>query len=248
MRQFPRKFYLRREECAPDTAAQNTIRHGLWMQGVETVDFTSLEEIRTFTDLGPDVGVAGYISDVLTGLQVVGVNPPLLLDYPEELRGYLGRTIYPSTFGQIRDVPFDRPVFIKPSHDHKLFTGLVWTGTHDQRMLMGPVQNNVPVWVSETVDFVSEYRTFILEGEILDCLRYKGDWSRAPLRPIVEQAVQKMGKTAPVAYCLDFGVTEQGETLLVEANDSFSCGPYGLAPPQYACMIAARWREMCESR
>ena len=185
------------------------------------------------------------ISDVLTALQQLGKDPPLLLDYPEELKSFLGRTVYETTFGEFRDKKHNGPVFVKPSQDHKLFTGLVWEGTREQRYLLGPVQNNVPVWVSGVVNFVAEYRTFIMDGEILDCRRYKGDWSKAPNRKIVEQAVEKMKGAAPVAYCLDFGVTPDGATLLVEANDGFAMGPYGLAPPQYACMIASRWRQLC---
>ena len=242
MMEFPRKFYLRREELAPDTAAQNAIRHGLWMQGVETVDFIDPTVITTFDDLGPDVGVAGYISDVLIGLQRLEVNPPLLLDYPEELRGYLGRGLVECKFGDVRSSTWRG--FVKPSQDQKLFTGLVWDGAHDQRMLLAHVSDQTPVWTSTVVNFVSEYRTFILRNEILDCRRYKGDWSKAPNREVVERAVKDMAKVAPVAYCLDFGVTDTGDTLLVEANDGFAMGPYGLAPPLYACMISARWREL----
>lgn len=245
---FPRKFYLHREELQPDTAAQNAIRHGLWMQGVETVDFTSMEDIATFEDLAPDVGVAGYIGDVLKALQVMGLDPPLLLDYPEVLKPFLRREVYQTTFGAFRDVKHAGPLFIKPAKDHKLFTGLVWEGTREQRFLLGPVQNDVPIWVSEPLNFVSEYRTFILNGEVLDCRRYKGDWSKAPDRLIVSAAVAFMNSVAPVAYCLDFGITDKGETTLVEANDGFAMGPYGLAPPQYACMIASRWRELCSPR
>lgn len=247
MMEFPRKFYLRREECAPDTSAQNTIRMGFHMQGVETVDFTDPEAISTFTDLGPDVGVAGYISDVLIALQHMGIKPPVLLDYPDELKGFLGRAVSEADFGIIRGMPEKWRAFVKPSRDHKLFTGLVYEGTKEQRRMLGYVPDRTPVWVSSAMKFVSEYRTFILSNEILDCRRYKGDWSKAPDRSVVEAAVLAMSDTAPVAYCLDFGVTDTGETLLVEANDGFAMGPYGLDPPRYACMIAARWREMANS-
>lgn len=111
-------------------------------------------------------------------------------------------------------------------------------------MLLAHVSDSTPVWTSAPINFVSEYRTFILHNQILDCRRYKGDWSKAPNKAVVESAVEMMAKVAPAAYCLDFGVTDIGQTLLVEANDGFAMGPYGLAPPHYACMIAARWRQM----
>ena len=51
-------------------------------------------------------------------------------------------------------------------------------------------------------------------------------------------------KNSPVSYSLDFGVTDDGKTLLVEANDSHSLGNYGLHPFQYARIIASRWAQM----
>jgi len=52
---------------------------------------------------------------------------------------------------------------------------------------------------------------------------------------------------APVAYSLDFGVTEDGRTLLVEANDFYFLGCYGLSPLSYALAIADRWKEIVEN-
>ena len=51
-------------------------------------------------------------------------------------------------------------------------------------------------------------------------------------------------KGAPAAYGLDFGVTADGRTLLVEANDGFALGCYGLDPVIYAEMLEARWCEL----
>lgn len=267
---FPRKFYLRKEPLKQDTTAQHAIRHGLWEQGVETVDFTDPAEIQTFDDLGPDVGVAGYISDVLTALQHMGKPLPVVLDYPDELKPYYDRIIQRRTLGEVRKpdfwwkdyfhvqeqmgdqwVPVQEPVFVKPALDHKLFTGMVWRRTDEQRLLLAPLPDSLEVWASQVVPFVSEYRVFVLNDQILDCRRYKGNWALAPARGVVEDCVQRLKGNAPVAYCLDVGVTEYihgrkkiHNTSVVELNDGFAFGPYGLLPAQYACMIAARWREM----
>ena len=45
-------------------------------------------------------------------------------------------------------------------------------------------------------------------------------------------------------FCLDFGVTKCGETLLIEMNDGFSLGAYGLHPSLYADLIISRWEEL----
>lgn len=49
---------------------------------------------------------------------------------------------------------------------------------------------------------------------------------------------------APKAYALDFGVTKDGETILVEVNNTCSIGSYGLEPVLYARFLSARWVEL----
>lgn len=45
----------------------------------------------------------------------------------------------------------------------------------------------------------------------------------------------------PVAFCLEWGVTAGGNTVLVETNDGFAFGHYGLHPGYVAHMLSARW-------
>ena len=96
----------------------------------------------------------------------------------------------------------------------------------------------------------SEYRAMILHGDIIDVRRYKGDWSLAPDRETVEDS-----GSAPASYTLDFAVERSfddiewmsiNKTVLVEANDGFAFGNYGLLPEAYASCLAARWKEMVE--
>lgn len=96
---------------------------------------------------------------------------------------------------------------------------------------------------SEVVNFVAEWRCFVRYGKILDVRRYKGDW-KVQLNPkIVENAVSEF-KSAPKAYAIDFGLTDKGETLLIEVNDGYSLGFYGLSDLDYAKLLAARWAEL----
>jgi hypothetical protein len=53
----------------------------------------------------------------------------------------------------------------------------------------------------------------------------------------------------PAGMSLDFGVTDKGETILVEANDGWALGyyPWGnLTPSGYANLIVERWMEICK--
>ncbi len=53
-----------------------------------------------------------------------------------------------------------------------------------------------------------------------------------------------MGRGAPHAYSLDWGVTDDGRTLLVEMNEGYALGHYGLPPVSYARFLAARWHQI----
>ena len=51
-------------------------------------------------------------------------------------------------------------------------------------------------------------------------------------------------KERPMACSLDICVIKDGQTLLVEINDAYSLGCYGLASVFYAKLISARWSQI----
>lgn len=54
----------------------------------------------------------------------------------------------------------------------------------------------------------------------------------------------KSSEQSSEGYALDFGVLENGETALVEWNNGFAIGAYGLRPEVYCNMLIARWEEI----
>jgi len=237
------KFYIRHREGYPETVLQDSARRGFAECGVETGIFEWIDDIDGMSDLGPTVGVAGYIGDVHRALKVMGRPIPVNVDYPNWLRHTLGRNIRRGFLGDVR-ASLD-PVFIKPVQ-HKEFTGLVWEGRAEDRRKIVTQPDDVEVWISELVNFRAEYRSYILNDVVIDVRFYKGDWSLAPNRSIVEDAAALLAlkREAPRAYCLDWGIDRHGRTLLVEMNEGYAMGPYGLNPALYARMLSARWYEM----
>lgn len=236
------KFYVRHREGYPETEMQDYARRGFWTLNVETVPFEWIDDIKEkMDDLGPTVGIAGYIGDVWAGLKRLGKLIPEPLDYPTVLHEFLGRAVWRSLLEEVRRT-ID-PVFVKPV-EHKAFTGFVWNADRESRMRIVTHGDDLPVWLSDPVEFVSEWRACILYRKIIGVRQYRGDWWRVPDREVVEAAVYKMGRKAPHAYCLDWGVTSDGQTLLVEANEGYAFGHYGLHPVSYARMLAARWYEL----
>ncbi len=190
--------------------------------------------------------VTGGIPAVMRCLERLGIPLPQLSNMPEELTPFAGRKFWWGTLADARNRTTEKdfaPFFMKPQpSDRKLFNGQVVGGFRD----LLPTANlpaETPVFGSEVVNFVSEYRVFVLRGDIVGCKHYKGDFRRMIDFKIVDSAIAAF-RSAPVAYGIDFGILDDGQTVLVEVNDSYSLGCYGLGQTRYAAMIEARWNEM----
>lgn len=71
-----------------------------------------------------------------------------------------------------------------------------------------------------------------------------GDFRLYPDIFKVEQMTADYTK-APRAYSIDVAVQkDSGETILIECNDGWSLGNYGLSPKQYVRLLTTRWREI----
>ena len=235
-----RKVYIRFKEDHPDGLNNFAAFDGFNQLGVETASFEGFGDIDTLDDLGPEVGLVGYVGDFWSALKKIGLSIPEPIDYPEELRPWFGREIWQTTLGQMR--ASTAQVFIK-SVSEKLFTGFVWRSDKGDQLRVATLGDETELWASERVNFISEYRCFIKDDEILGARLYKGDWGVAIDRRTVEAAVSAF-KSSPRAYALDFGATDNGHTLLVEVNDAYALGHYGLPSVQYAKLLEARWEEL----
>lgn len=88
--------------------------------------------------------------------------------------------------------------------------------------------------------------SFVRYGKILDVRPYKGDWKVHYNPSIIENAIKDY-VNAPNAYGIDLGVTSDGDILLVEVNDGYVLGCYGLFPDLYAKLIITRWAELTDT-
>ncbi len=200
--------------------------------------------IHSLTDTPTKDIVVGLYTDLHWLLNSWGIDLPEQ-SYPEELQAFLGRKLWKSTLFTITNHPEQWHVFVKPVHDVKRFKGTVLDETKDLVRLGGLI-DDIEVWCSEKVEFRSEWRAYVLEGKILGLYRYDGDWRLYPDPEVVAQAVEQY-RQAPRGYAIDFGITPEGKTLLVEVNDGFGLGNYGLEPKLYAQLLAARWEELTEN-
>lgn len=194
----------------------------------------------------PSQLIHGWVLTVHTAFRHMNVQIPEPLDYPEELDTFqfMGRNVHKTTLGEAhRDFAANekRPMFIKPVA-HKMFTGHTLERFSDLAETTY-MDMSMPIWRSEIVDFVSEYRCFVHEGGLVGIQRYYGDNWILPNKNDVIQMINAY-KSAPIAYALDVGITRDGFTKLVEVNDCYALGHYGLSPLKYTEMVIARWQQI----
>lgn len=214
--------------------------------------FTSLNyAVRKFSveqlpelELSPETIVAGSIRAVRTALGRIGRPVPPDLNTPPGTEPFLGRGSWASTLGEIRKLK-RVPVFVKPFDQGKIFVGHVIHGFGD---LLKSVDfdDDTPVLAQDAVEFQSEWRGFILRREVVGLRHYKGDPLLFP-DPAVIHEILAAYEDPFVAHSLDVGIDRQRRTLLVEMNDAYALGDYGLPSITYARMIEARWDEMCQA-
>jgi hypothetical protein len=213
--------------------------YGFKLLGWEIQPFQSFDSIPDFQ---PESVVVGAIKDIHTALQSMGIDRPLPIDYPPELHPFLGRKIWKSTIDLLAESR-QWGIFIKPANECKKFTGRAILNSQDLIKCGDLSDGRQEVLCSELVNFRSEWRCFVRYDRILGVHLYQGDWRFAGDPKVIESAVAAY-KSAPAGYAIDFGVTDTGETLLIEVNDGYALGNYGLPPIYYVQLLSARWSEL----
>lgn len=190
--------------------------------------------------------VKGSIRTVRTALELLGVPQPENLDIPPSLMKYTYRNIWLTTMGAVRKA--NKTVFIKPAKIQKAFRGHVFFRNSEWRET-SRLPASFEVMASEMVDFETEWRTYVLRGEILGIKSYEGEYmENAPPKLSTLKGMIADFKNAPVAYAMDVGLIRTrgvpAKLALVEVNEGFALGNYGISDLNYARMVEARWKEM----
>lgn len=229
--------YIKSQNNFPITEWACDAYMGFRESQVSIVLFEDIEEVPVYTR---NIVVSG-IDETNKFLEKLGLPPKMNMNIPQELLHYAGREIGYTNMGGLckeRKVP----LFVKPNGKAKEFIAGVISkeSTYDYLDTLDP---NLLVLTSEVVDFVSEYRGYVYDRKLQGLYWYIGDFRVFPDTSIIEKAISEF-TTQPAGYSIDFGVTSDGRTLLIECNDGFSLGNYGLTPTKYSKLLAKRWLEM----
>lgn len=140
----------------------------------------------------------------------------------------------------------DSRVVCKPVKS-KVFTGKVIKSIHDL-IGCGNCQEDYEVMCSEALDIRKEWRCFIYYDEIIDIRPYKGNYHYTYDPKVIDSIMEdfRKWKDRPVACSIDIGVTSENKTILIECNDAYALGSYGLVDFRYAKFISARWAQILE--
>jgi hypothetical protein len=198
--------------------------------------------------LTPETIVVGGMGTIRRALEQIGVRPPQHVTAPASLQPFLGRACWRTTVAEIKAAG-RFPLFIKPYEDSKVFTGRVVMSADDLADLLRPragfpaMADDFPLLAQEPVVFLSEWRVFIVRRRVLGVSHYEGEPLLFPSAGVIRTTLGAY-QNAPAGYSADFGVTDDGRTLLVEVNEGYSLGHGGLVANLYAQLLEARWQEI----
>lgn len=240
------KAYIHKDGKFPITDWAMAAYYGFKQRGTKVILFDDLDKVP----LSKFNIIVSGTENTIKRLRDLGIEPPKALHIPEELRHYLylGRQINYITFKEFKDnidsIKF--PIFIKPEGYAKRFiAGPVSNKENALRFFEG-VCDECEIMTSDIINIESEYRAFIRDGKLIGLKHCLDDFTQFPDIRMIERAIKDY-KSAPSAYTMDFAITDRGLTVLIECNDAWSIGHYGLDCDLYAGMLAKRWHElMCQ--
>lgn len=246
-----RVYNLIAEEGAPRYLQYIRCNYWFWERGYEVIRFTQSQlESGEFdkilqTDL-EEIIFVGSVGVMYEVIRRANKPKPNVSDFPDELQAYFGRKIFRATMADVyhwvNKEPTRLPLHIKPADRQKLFVGAVVEKFGDL-IPMCQVPNEEPVFAQEVIKMKSEWRASILRKEIVNVAHYHGDPLLFPDKNIMETALNKYS-SAPIGFAMDWAVLENGQTILIEVNDGFGLGNYGVRGHLYTALIECRWREI----
>ncbi|WP_153395736.1 ATP-grasp domain-containing protein [Chryseobacterium vaccae] len=177
------------------------------------------------------------------------INPPSDC-YPQCLHQYLQRNIWTTTIHELsRNIDGElAPVFVKPKSDTKLFTGFRMESVSDF-YLLSEFSKNTELYCSQLVDWKAEYRVFVNNSKIVGIQLYNGDDKYKLDMEVIRNAINDLenSKEKTRGYGIDFGILSNGSTALVEWNDGYALGSYGLDKEIYTDLLLERWLEIADA-
>jgi hypothetical protein len=232
------KAYIQSEKKIPVDDWAYTAYLGFKNRGTKIILFEDIDKVP----VSKHNFIIAKIEPTVQYLRKMDINPIRGLNIPEDLMIFAGRNISVMTMESfINDCPV--PIFVKPHTEVKQFPAGVITKSENKKIFLGSYDPDTLVQTSSLIDIASEYRGFVIDKELKSLNIYSGDFRYYPDVSIIEKAIS-LYKDAPIGYTIDFCVTRDHKTLLVECNDGWSIGSYGCDSKIYTTLLIKRWLEL----
>lgn len=216
-------------------------------EGLVNLGYSDIKYFENFSEIPYERNclIVGSVESSIRYFENINIPIPEVLNIPNSLQPYLKRNINVMEMGEFRK-NYKLPTFIKPYDRVKYFPSGVASKKSTIDFLLSDVPNDFRVLTSEVVNMVSEYRCFINKGKLVGMKHYLGDFKIFPNVDLIEECISKCN-IDNISYTMDFAITDKNETILIELNDGWSIGSYGLDPEIYVKFIIDRWRQILQN-
>ncbi|MBT9137500.1 MAG: hypothetical protein DDT31_00031 [Syntrophomonadaceae bacterium] len=221
---------------------------------IANVAIGGLESLGPRLEQSMPVGSVEFVREVM---RINGMKEPANLSYPNGCEPFLGREIYTCRASSVLGRWFVKPI------QTKLFNGFLFDmmqapeamDSHDREQydIFVALHEDEQVIISKPIRFVSEWRYYVDHetSRPIGFARYDPDGlddAPRPCQKVIFDFTTQMNIGHP--YAADFGVTDDGRTILVEVNDFWALGLYQgpdtISAKNYLRLLQARWQSLCE--
>jgi hypothetical protein len=138
-------------------------------------------------------------------------------------------------------------IFIKPIQN-KLFTGFVLD--EYQYSSIANIPDDTIIMAYDVFDHVidSEWRCYIHNNKIIDSRNYSGDFKISPDYGYVNDVLKSNKDSFPCAYTIDIGILSNHTNVVIEFNDMWAIGNYGIPNDEYVRLLRDRYFEIIQNK
>jgi hypothetical protein len=134
-------------------------------------------------------------------------------------------------------------IFLKPK-ETKMFSGMVYDKMFIDTLRHLPPETEVLAYETFSSKISSEWRFYVMDNKIEDCKNYSGRIDIFPDFSYVNRVISSYNGIMPSAYTIDIGILDDGENVVVEFNDMWAIGNYGVENELYLRMLRRRYFEI----
>jgi len=134
-------------------------------------------------------------------------------------------------------------LFIKPV-EIKLVSGLLLDGIKHSCLDTLPPDTMFMAYEPFKHEILSEWRLYVHNHKIVDSRNYSGDFTVGSDYDYADSVMFSNKDSFPCAYTIDIGILSNKENVVVEFNDMWAIGNYGIPNDLYLRLLMDRYLEI----